>query len=244
MAIGWRRYLRREFPTVMFKSNTQSQCDRLSDISLQPGKIGLKPELLEKMLSSSKTIGGENLMQLIKNYCRSGDVKTSITVGVIGFPNVGKSSLINSLKRSKVAPVSSVPGYTKTIQEIYLDQNVRLLDCPGVVLSAENADSIMLRNAVKVDDIENPYVPVDALVRKVDKEVLKKTYEMDDFNGTQDFLANVARKRGRLLKGGIADVEQAARLVLRDWNNGKISFYTPCPDPSLENVWCGVSNSE
>ena len=55
-------------------------------------------DLYKKVVSSNKTVGADELMQLIKNYCRQGDVKTSITVCVVEFPNVSKSSLINSLK--------------------------------------------------------------------------------------------------------------------------------------------------
>ncbi|CAN0558971.1 unnamed protein product [Ectocarpus sp. 12 AP-2014] len=64
-------------------------------------------------------------MGVLKNYCRSLNLKTAITVGVIGYPNVGKSSLINSLKRSKAVGVSATPGFTKSMQEINLDKTVR-----------------------------------------------------------------------------------------------------------------------
>ncbi len=61
-------------------------------------------------LKLSCSIGGEGLLSLLKNYCRNAGTKTSISVGVVGYPNVGKSSLINSLKRCKSVGVSSVPG--------------------------------------------------------------------------------------------------------------------------------------
>jgi len=57
---------------------------------------------------------------------------------VIGFPNVGKSSLINSLKRSRAAATGNMPGVTKAMQEIQLDKNIILLDSPGVVLSTKD----------------------------------------------------------------------------------------------------------
>lgn len=97
-------------------------------------------------------------MNILKNYARveggNGKTKQTIVVGVIGFPNVGKSSLINSLKRSKAAPVGNMPGVTKSMQEIYLDKNIVLIDSPGVVLATkEQSDSLILRSAVKVEDI-------------------------------------------------------------------------------------------
>lgn len=67
-------------------------------------------------MASSVCLGADSLLQLLKNYCRTNGVKTSITVGIIGYPNVGKSSLINSLKRSRAVGVSSTAGFTRTVQ--------------------------------------------------------------------------------------------------------------------------------
>lgn len=95
--------------------------------------------MVNEMLQSNKSIGTEELLQVLKNYCRNDSSnkknKHAIIVGIIGFPNVGKSSLINSLKRSRVAPIGNTPGLTKAIQEIQLDKDIILLDCPGVIQS-------------------------------------------------------------------------------------------------------------
>ena len=96
-------------------------------------------------------------------------MKTSITVGVIGYPNVGKSSIINSLKRSRACQVGSTPGITKNSQTITLDKGVKLLDCPGIVFGdmgktqgkkTINADpEVLLRNCVNVNLLEDPVSP-------------------------------------------------------------------------------------
>lgn len=116
IAKKWKRVLSREFPTVLFKSNLQEQTDNLSSNKLYNKSIEERTELANELISSSKSVGAEKLMEIIKNYSRTGtgDV-SSIVLGVLGFPNVGKSSLINSLTKRRVVGVSSVAGYTKTI---------------------------------------------------------------------------------------------------------------------------------
>ena len=89
--------------------------------------------MADNMLQSSKAIGADHLIQLIKQLSKVEGSKRAVTVGVIGYPNVGKSSVINSLKRSKTCEVSTMPGCTKNLKEIKLDSEVKLLDCPGVI---------------------------------------------------------------------------------------------------------------
>lgn len=96
-------------------------------------------------------------------------IKKSITVGIIGLPNVGKSSLINSLKRSHVVNVGATPGLTRSMQEVQLDKNVKLLDCPGVVLlrSSENDASIALRNCKRIEKLDDPVGPGNEILSSI-----------------------------------------------------------------------------
>ena len=141
--------------------------------------------MIGKMTSLTTAVGTENLMNILKNYSRvDGDqkLKSLITVGVVGFPNVGKSSLINSLKRSKAAATGNTPGVTKQMQEIQLDKNIVLLDSPGVVLTnSEQSDSLILRSAVRVEEISDPIRPVEALVNRIESEQLLKFYRIGQF---------------------------------------------------------------
>lgn len=222
----WLKYLREEFPAVAFKCSTQEQRSNLSWKS--PSKKSAKTS---NLLQTSDCLGADTLIKLLKNYSRSHDIKKSITVGVIGLPNVGKSSLINSLKRSHVVNVGATPGLTRSMQEVHLDKNVKLLDCPGVVMlkSTENDASVALRNCKRIEKLDDPISPVKEILNRCPSRVLVTLYKVPEFDSVDDFLQKVATVRGRLKKGGIVDVEAAARIVLHDWNEGKIPYYTMPP---------------
>ena len=195
-----------------------------------------RADLVEKMASQSKALGTENLMNVLKNYARiNGEQsKQTIYVGVVGFPNVGKSSVINSLKRQRAVATGNTPGVTKAMQEVQLDKHIVLLDSPGVVLSTkEQSDSLILRQAVKVEHVEDPLRVVEALMNRVDKEELQKVYEMEQIDSLSALLGNVSRKNGYLKHGGAANFDQAARRVIRDYLDGKIAFFTPAPHVEL-----------
>lgn len=256
---SWLRYLRNDFPTLAFKASTQQQRGNLKQGrgSVDVGSKNAKntgESSNEKLSHGSEAIGANALLQLLKNYARTtakgSNLKQQINVGVVGPPNVGKSSLINSLLRTRACAVASTPGWTKVVQGVMLEKGIRLLDCPGVVLGgagfeqmadAANGDGTatkdevawsVLRNTVKVELIDDPIAPIQAMLGRVDAEQLSTLYNIEGgFNegDAHDFLLRVALMRGKLGKGGIPDLEGAARIVLHDWNIGKISFYSTPP---------------
>ena len=184
-------------------------------------------------LHTTQAVGTEELIGLLKNYARSGDIKTSITVGVVGYPNVGKSSLINSLMRTRVVGVSPTPGFTKSMQEVVLDRNIRLLDSPGIVFADGDSTATALRNCVSVEEMEDIYTPVQAILEKCPSAYLMQLYGIPRFRDGDfmGFLALIARATGKLKKGGIPNVDAAARAVIHDWNDGKIKYY--CIPPAV-----------
>lgn len=109
----WLLYLSREFPTLAFKASTQNQ---RRGIGAPVGSSVGRATRAGAVITGSAAAGAEGLLQLIKNYSRNAGIKQAVTVGIIGYPNVGKSSVINSLKRNKAVGVSPTPGFTKAMQ--------------------------------------------------------------------------------------------------------------------------------
>ncbi|XP_044299467.1 guanine nucleotide-binding protein-like 3-like protein [Varanus komodoensis] len=221
----WLKYLRNEFPTVAFKACTQQQTK-----NLQQNRVPVT-QASGDLLSSGACVGADCLMKVLANYSRNQDVKTSISVGVVGFPNVGKSSLINSLKRSRACNIGATPGITKCLQEVQLDKHIKLLDCPGIVVASSASDAAMiLRNCIKIEQLADPKSPVEAILKRCNKQQIMQHYGVPDFRNTTEFLAHLARRQGKLKKGGTPDHEKAAKAVLSDWTSGKISYFTHPPE--------------
>ncbi|KAK7687184.1 hypothetical protein QCA50_009688 [Cerrena zonata] len=231
-AQAWLKYLRQTTPTLPFRSVSSSTSSSLS------------------------TATSPALIRLLKAYRPSS--KQSITVGVVGYPNVGKSSLVNALKRVKVCPVAAQPGHTTTLQTIHLERGVKIVDSPGVIFDDDNdmelnklnkgerkaSTSIKLRNVMRVEDVEDPIEVVEEILGRVDPETIQKLYKLPlspdgqpqtDFGTTLEFLTMLAMTSGRLLKGGTPDILGAARHVLNDWNHQKIPYHSnpPVVHPSL-----------
>ncbi|KAM9041606.1 guanine nucleotide-binding protein-like 3-like protein isoform 1-T2 [Megaptera novaeangliae] len=219
----WLEYLRNELPVVAFKASTQHQVKNLNRCSVPVDQAS------ESLLKSKACFGAENLMRVLGNYCRLGEVRTHIRVGVVGLPNVGKSSLINSLKRSRACSVGAVPGVTKFMQEVYLDKFIRLLDAPGIVPGPNSEVGTILCNCIRVQKLADPVTPVETILQRCNLEEISSYYGVSGFQTTEHFLTAVAHRLGKKKKGGIYSQEQAAKAVLADWVSGKISFYTLPP---------------
>lgn len=235
--VEWLTFLRRSHPTVALKAGTTQQSR-----SGECGKSsGIGRTTADAALTSSMAVGVDGLLQLLKNYARSGEgkaSKTCITVGIVGYPNVGKSSILNSLKRCRAVGVSPRPGCTTSLQEVVLDRSIRLVDSPGVVFDDDAACAgAVLRNGVDADTIADPVAAIQELLGRCTMESLMMTYNVPAFptgpEGVMVFLAMVARAKGRVLKGGIPDKIMAGRLVIRDWNRGKIPYYSVPPKELL-----------
>ncbi|KAK6640120.1 Nucleolar GTP-binding protein 2 [Polyplax serrata] len=187
--------------------------------------------------SITHPFGKGSLINLLRQFAKLHIDKKQISVGFIGYPNVGKSSIINTLKAKKVCKVAPIAGETKVWQYITLMQRIYLIDCPGVVYpSAETDTEKVLKGVVRVELVKNPEDYVGEVLKRVKPEYLKKMYKIDKWGDTMEFLEGVAVKMGKLLKKGEPDISTISRLVLNDWQRGKLPFYLVPPGCEVPRV--------
>lgn len=176
--------------------------------------------------SLTHPFGKGSLINLLRQFAKLHIDKKQISVGFIGYPNVGKSSVINTLRSKKVCKVAPIAGETKVWQYITLMRRIFLIDCPGIVYpSAETDTEKVLKGVVRVELVQNPEDYIEDVIKRVRKEYLVKTYKVDGWDTATEFLEKLAARTGKLLKKGEPDVNQVARMVLNDWQRGKLPFY-------------------
>lgn len=178
----------------------------------------------------TKSFGKGSLIQLLRQFGSLHSDRKKISVGFFGYPNVGKSSVINTLRQKLVCKVASIPGETKVWQYITLTNQIYLIDCPGVVYPrADETDANrILKGVVRVENVEDVEEYIDDLLERVRPEYMEKTYGIGHWTSSEDFLARFAQKNGKLLKGGEPDFHNSAVMILHDWQRGKLPWFV-CP---------------
>ncbi|CAK1545004.1 unnamed protein product [Leptosia nina] len=176
--------------------------------------------------SMTHPFGKGSLINLLRQFAKLHIDKKQISVGLIGYPNVGKSSVINTLRAKKVCKVAPIAGETKVWQYITLMKRIYLIDCPGIVYpSAETDTEKVLKGVVRVELVQNPEDYIEEVIKRVRKEYLVKTYKVDGWETSTEFLEKLAARTGKLLKKGEPDISSVAKMVLNDWQRGKLPFY-------------------
>lgn len=193
---AWIRILSKEYPTLSFRAST------------------------------SNPFGKADLIGLLRQFSSLHKDKKQISIGIVGYPNVGKSSLINTLKAKKVCGVAPIAGETKVWQYISLMKGIYLIDCPGVVHPQNDSDTdIVLKNVVRIENIQEPESHIGEILKRVDAAYIRKHYKVNNYENPIDFLEQLAKRMGKLSKGGFADVNTTARMVLNDWQRGRLPYY-------------------
>ena len=212
--------------------------------------------------SLTNSFGKGTLISLLRQFSSLHASRKQISVGFIGYPNTGKSSIINTLRKKKVCKTAPIPGETKVWQYITLMKRIYLIDCPGIVppSKTDSPEDILLRGVVRVENVENPAQYVPAVLVKCKRHHIERTYDVKGWTATSSsssmessdgvgednvvggpssdrkkteeairFLEALARKGGRLLKGGEADLDGVAKMVLNDFLRGKVPWFVPPP---------------
>jgi nuclear GTP-binding protein len=130
-----------------------------------------------------------------------------------------------------VCKTAPVPGETKVWQYITLTRRIYLIDCPGVVPPNPNdtPEQILLRGVVRVENVENPAQYIQTALGMCQRRHIDRTYELGPWTNADEFLELMARKTGKLLKGGEADMDAVAKMVLNDFLRGRIPWYVAPP---------------
>uniref|UniRef100_A0A8D2AND6 Nucleolar GTP-binding protein 2 n=1 Tax=Sciurus vulgaris TaxID=55149 RepID=A0A8D2AND6_SCIVU len=181
--------------------------------------------------SLTNPFGKGAFIQLLRQFGKLHTDKKQISVGFIGYPNVGKSSVINTLRSKKVCNVAPIAGETKVWQYITLMRRIFLIDCPGVVYPSEDSETdIVLKGVVQVEKIKTPEDHIGAVLERAKQEYISKTYKIDSWENAEDFLEKLAFRTGKLLKGGEPDLRTVGKMVLNDWQRGRIPFFVKPPN--------------
>jgi len=205
-----------------------NKCDMVPRSEVENAAEGLGGVAPYLFVSATRKLGTKRLRDLIRKTAPRLPVK----VGIVGYPNVGKSQLSNALKGRGSAGVAPVPGYTKGVQWLRVSKNILLYDTPGVVGRGEGEVELVLKGALEADACKDPVRCANAILERAEKEL---PGSVPDFYGVgpgvidgrvyeegESLLERIARKRGKLLKGGVPDERGAAVMVIRDWYKGRL----------------------
>ena len=192
-----------------------NKCDLVTSKVINEISKNLDPSVF---VSSKKKLGGT---MLFKEVMKQSGGEPS-TVGVIGYPNVGKSSVINLLKGKKSASVSSYSGHTRGIQFVSAKGKIKLIDTPGVLpFKEKDLYKQILMGSINPQHIKEPNFFASKLVEDYPK-LFEKYFDMEYNDDAYEFLEQAALKRNILKKGGQADLMRFGRTILQDWQQGKI----------------------
>ena len=173
--------------------------------------------------------------ELLEKRKAKGIIGAPLHLMIVGIPNVGKSSFINRMAKSKKTKVEDRPGVTREKQWVKIDEEIELLDMPGVLWPKFEdklvGEKLAFTGAVKDDILDNELL-VSRLLSFLcensykDKVISRYNIEISDEDEGYEILEKVGRKRGMLISGGEVNTERAAITVLDEFRSGKLGKIT------------------
>ncbi|XP_020802630.1 large subunit GTPase 1 homolog [Drosophila serrata] len=188
--------------------------------------------------NSSRLLSRLELIEFLRHiYTGQRHTEQHVTIGMVGYPNVGKSSTINSLMTVKKVSVSATPGKTKRFQTLFLDKDILLCDCPGLVMPSfvlTKAD-MLLNGILPIDQMRDHVPAVNLLCERIPRHVLEDKYgiviakplegeDMERPPHSEELLLAYGYNRGFMTSNGQPDQARSARYVLKDYVNGRLLY--------------------
>ncbi|KAI9555173.1 hypothetical protein GHT06_017688 [Daphnia sinensis] len=194
--------------------------------------------------NSTRLLSGAELVELFKNIHKGRKVQEGRSVvGLVGYPNVGKSSTINSLLTYKKVSVSATPGKTKHFQTINIDDDLILCDCPGLVMPSfvSTKHEMIIWGILPIDQMRDHVGPVNLIASLIPRSILESTYgifipkpsEGEDTNRpptSEELLNAYGFMRGFMTARGLPDNPRSSRHILKDFVQGKLLYCNPPPE--------------
>lgn len=172
--------------------------------------------------SLDNNYGKQNLINIFRQL-KSLYNKETLSIGFVGYPNCGKSSIINTLRNKKVCKSAPVPGETKVWQYITLMKDLYLVDSPGVVPVSDYKQGV-LKGAIRIENVEDPDQFVPDVIELAGQESVENCYNIQ-FNDIEDLFEQMAKKYGKVIKGGEPNIDLISKMILHDLQRGKIPYY-------------------
>ncbi len=168
-----------------------------------------------------------------QNYEKRGVIRRPIRAMILGIPNVGKSTLINTLAKKKSAKTGNKPGITKSNQWIKTKSNLELLDTPGILWPKFEDKQVGLNlaftGAIKDEILDRETLALKLIetLAKNFPNLLKSRYNVEIIDKTYlEIMEEIGRKRGALVKGGEIDYSKVSNIVLDEFRKGVIGRIT------------------
>ncbi len=171
---------------------------------------------------SAKEKEGINLLR--KEIGLAKKNKEKITIGIVGYPNMGKSTLINALsgKRKGKTKVSSKAGYTRGMQKIRIGEGIYLIDSPGIIPKKADEKELFLVNAKNPNQLKDIEGTAYKLMEELGKEKIKNYFEIKKELGEEELLEEIAIKKNFFLKKAEPDTMKAARHLLEEYQKNNL----------------------
>jgi len=183
-------------------------------------KKSVKPYVF---FSAKEHYGGKRLREMIIMTAEKQlGKKDDIVVGVLGYPNVGKSSLINMLKGRHSASTSILSGHTKALQKIRVGERIMLIDTPGVIPQKDKGGlKNIIMGAVDYSKVSDPERAVVSLMNRFPGRI-ESHFCVPAGEDKRETIAGIALKKHMLKKGGLPDTRRAATAILMDLQKDRI----------------------